>query len=265
MPNSFRAISLLAAAALLIGAASAEAAPSSGAAPQALSVTLFYEGRLLVKVVDIRADQVVEPNGFRLGARLHTAALGAVLKSATFLAQAEGPMLAGGAVPSAFISDDGKRHRVVRYHNVSPRSPADPLTQLLRAALSPGGVSPCLGALRVEDGLQTYDLILTPAGPGALTAEQKGLDLSAPVRCWLGFRPLSGVKPGASLRNPFMTGELSATFARPAAADLWVMSDIAIGTVLGEGHIALTGLKLQGARPLASIASTAHQARPIRP
>ncbi len=249
MPIPPSATLMLAAFALLIGGTLAQAAPPARPSPQTLTVTLFYEGRLMVKVLDIRADQVLTPTGFRVGARLHTVALGAVLKSATYLAQAEGPMLTGSPVPSEFISDDGKRHRVVRYHNVSPRSPGDPLTQLLRVSLSRGGASPCNGALRVEDGRQTYDLILTPDGNGELTGSQKGLGLSGPVRCRLGFRPVSGFKPGASLRNQFMTGALSATFARPAAADLWVMSDIALGTVLGQGHIALTGLEVKGVRP----------------
>ena len=69
----------------------------------------------------------------------------------------------------------------------------------------------------MEDGRQTYDLIATASGAGALTGPQKALGLTAPLRCRLGFHPIAGFKPGASLRNPFMTGELYATFARTPA------------------------------------------------
>ncbi len=222
----------------------------SGPAPAAsLSITARYEGRLVAKLMDVRTDQIVEGRSFRIGARLHTAGALGVLKSANFLAQAQGPMLHGAPAPSEFVSDDGKRRRVVRFHNVSPRSAGDPLTQLLRVALAPEGASPCLGALRVEDGRQTYDLILSPAGAGNLSGAQTGFGLSHAVRCGMGFHPVAGFKPGASLRNPFMNGEVTTTFARLATADVWVLSDIAVGTVLGEGHIALTGLQITGARP----------------
>ena len=203
----------------------------------------------MVKVLDVRTDVIIEPSGFRLGARVHTAGAIGAIKAATFIAQAEGPMAGGAPVPSEFISNDGKRRRVVRFHNVSPHSPADPLTQLLRMALAPANASPCLGVLRVEDGRQTYDLIATPSGAGELTGAQKALSLTAPVRCRLGFHPIAGFKPGASLRNPFMTGGLFATFARTSRADVWVLADLAIGTALGQGHIGLTSLAISGARP----------------
>ena len=248
-PPSVSAAAFLA---LCLSVSAVDAAPRPPAPPppnSTLSVTALYEGRLLVKVLDLRTDQIVEPGGFRLGGRVHTAGAIGAIKAATFLAQAEGPMAGGAPVPSEFISNDGKRRRAVRFHHVSLRSPADPLTQLLRMALVPANASPCLGALRVEDGRQTYDLIATPGGAGELNGAQKALALMTPVRCRLGFRPIAGFKPGASLRNSFMTGELFATFARTPRADIWVLSDLAIGTVLGQGHIGLTGLAISGARP----------------
>ena len=249
-PPSVSAAILLA---LCLSASAADAAPRpSVTAPSTLSVTALYEGRLVVKVVDVRTDEIIERGGYRLGARVHTAGAIGAIKAATFLAQAEGPMATGAPVPSEFISNDGKRRRVVRFHNVSTRSPADPLTQLLRMALTPSNASPCLGVLRVEDGRQTYDLIASPGGGGDLTGSQKALGLTGPVRCHLGFHPIAGFKPGASLRNPFMTGELFATFARTPRADIWVLSDLAVGTVLGQGHVALTGLAISGVRPAAT-------------
>jgi hypothetical protein len=231
--------------------------PAPGPVGPTLSVTALYEGRLLVKVLDVRTDQIVEPSGFRLGARVHTSGAVGAIKAATFLAQAQGPMTGAGPLPSEFISNDGKRRRVVRFNNGSARSPADPLTQLLRMALTPGSASPCLGALRVEDGRQTYDLIASRAGGGKLTGQQTALGLGHAERCALGFRPVAGFKPGASLRNPFMTGDLSATFARSTRADVWVLADLSIGTVLGQGHIGLTGLSVSGARPAAPLPGAA--------
>ena len=247
--------------AAFVGLSEGHAAPSAPVKP-ALSITALYEGRLIVKVLDVRTDQIIEPGDFRLGARVHTAGAIGAIKAATFLAQAEGPMVGGAPTPSEFISNDGKRRRVVRFHNVSPRSPADPLTQLLRLALTPANASPCLGALRVEDGRQTYDLIASPGGGGELTGPQKALGLMGSVRCRLGFRPIAGFKPGAALRNPFMTGELFATFARTPRADLWVLSDLSIGTVLGQGHIALTGLTVGGARPKTATPPAGATSRP---
>lgn len=242
-----------------------EARRTPPANPSSLSVTALYEGRLVVKVVDVRTDQIIEPGAFRVGARIHTTGLIGAIKAATFLAQAQGPMAAGIPVPAEFVSNDGRRRRVVQFHNASGRSAADPLTQLLRIALTPPNASPCIGSVRVEDGRQTYDLIASPGGGGDLTGAQKALGLTAPVRCRLGFRPIAGFRPGASLRNPFMTGEVFATYARPSRADVWVLSDLAIGTVLGQAHIALSGLTVSGARPAVIAAPRpAARARPRR-
>lgn len=228
------------------------AATAGGAAHAApsMNITAVYEARLVLKVADLRTDQVVFPTGYKAGARLTTIGALGVIKPQAILAQADGGVADGAPAPIVYLQTEKAKRRVTRYAaGGGPRSVADPLTQLLRAALQPGGGSPCLGALPVYDGRQRYDLTLSPAGGGTLTGPPAHFGLIHPLACRLGFRPISGFSGGPPRSNPFVRADPVATFAFEPRANVWILADIAVPTLVGNGHIALTSVHIDGAKP----------------
>jgi hypothetical protein len=224
-------------------------AAASPAAADGVNVTATYEARLLIKIADLRTDQVVGPADYRLGARLTTVGALGVIKPSVLLDQANGAVRPDGLTPAVFvqIEKNGTKRRVVRYGGGGGGlSLADPLTQLTRVALRPGSGSPCVGALPIYDGRQRYDLVLSPAGGAALTGAAAGLGLQRGTGCRLGFRAISGFK-GSTRNTPFLRGDPVASFGFSPRASVWVLTDIAIPTVIGTAHIALTGARIDGA------------------
>jgi len=228
------------------------AATASGAAQAApsLSITAVYEARLVIKVADLRTDQVAMADGYKAGARLTTIGALGVIKPQSILAQANGGVADGAPAPSVYAQTEKNKRRVTRYAaGGGPRSVADPLTQLLRAALQPGGGSPCVGTVPVYDGRQRYDLTLSPAGGGILTGPPAHFGLTHPLACRLGFHPISGFSGGPPKKNPFVRADPLATFAFEPRAGVWVLTDVAVPTLVGTGHIALTSVHIDGMRP----------------
>jgi hypothetical protein len=121
--------------------------------------------------------------------------------------------------------------------------------------------APCPGVLPTSDGKQRYDLILTYRGRGVLAPEQQRLGLIDPVECRLDFRPVSGFKTNnASGLRRFIQGDIRATFAKAAAAGVWIATDISADTLVGGLHLRLTSLSAQGGR--AAFEPPAPPARP---
>ena len=229
------------------------AATASGAAQAApsLSITAVYEARLVIKVADLRTDQVAMADEYKAGARLTTIGALGVIKPQSILAQANGGVADGAPAPSVYAQTEKNKRRVTRYAaGGGPRSVADPLTQLLRAALQPGGGSPCVGTVPVYDGRQRYDLTLSPAGGGILTGPPAHFGLTRPLACRLGFHPISGFSGGPPKKNPFVRADPLATFAFEPRAGVWVMTEVAVPTLVGTGHIALTSVHIDGTRPV---------------
>ncbi len=211
-----------------------------------LSVTATYEARmLLLKLADLRTDQVVRQGDFQAGARVGVIGAFGVIKPSSILVQSNGSTAGGQVAPGVYIQTERKKRRMVRF---GP-GPTDPLTGLLRAALQPGGGSPCIGVAPIYDGRQRYDLILSPAGGGALSGAQRNLGLQRTVACRMGFRPISGFSKGPPKPNPFLRGDPVVTFAYAPKGDVWVMTDVAVPTIVGAGHVSLTALRIDGARP----------------
>ena len=229
----------------------AMAASGAASAAPSLSVTAVYEARLVIKVADLRTDQVVTSDGYKAGARLTTIGALGVIKPQAILAQADGGVADGAPAPSVYAQTEKNKRRMTRYAaGGGSRSVADPLTQLLRAALQPGGGSPCVGTLPVYDGRQRYDLTLSPAGGGTLTGPPAHFGLTHPLACRLGFHPISGFSGGPPKKNPFVRADPVATFAFEPRAGVWVMTDVAVPTLVGTGHIALTSVHIDGVRPV---------------
>jgi hypothetical protein len=226
-------------------------AGSAVAAPQ-LSVTATYEARLLIKVADMRTDQVITPDSYRAGARLTTISALGVIKSTSLLVQADGTVAGGSPTPQIYLQTEKNKRRVVRF---ATPNPADPLTQLLRAALRPGNGSPCIGTAPIWDGHQRYDLTFTPSGGGSAP-----FGLQRATTCRLAFHPISGFSSKQEQKSPFLRGDATITFGYEPRAQLWVMTDVAMPTVVGTGHIALTSLQAIGVRPAFALPA----ASPIR-
>ncbi len=239
------------AAVLALSTLAALAASGAAQAAPSLSITAVYEARLLIKVADLRTDQVVSPDGYKAGARLTTLGALGVIKPSSILAQADGGAADGAPAPVIYLQTEKTKRRTTRYAaGGGPRSVADPLTQLLRAALQPGGGSPCVGAVPVYDGRQRYDLTLSPAGAGVLTGPPAHFGLTRPLACRLGFHPISGFSGGPPKKNPFVRADPFATFAFEPRANVWVMTDVAVPTLVGTGHIALTSVHIDGVKPV---------------
>jgi hypothetical protein len=236
----------IAALALLITTAGPGAAAGAS-----LNVTAVYEARLVIKIADLRSDQVVTPDGFKAGARLTSIGALGVIKPTTVLAQADGGVADGAPAPAGYAQTEKNKRRFTRFAaGGGARSLADPLTQLLRAVLQPGGGSPCIGVLPVYDGRQRYDLTLSPAGGGTLTGPPAHFGLTRPLACRLGFHPISGFSGGPPKNNPFVRSDPVATFAFEPRAGVWVLTDVAVPTLIGTGHIALTSVHIDGVKPV---------------
>ena len=216
-----------------------------------VNVIATYEARMLVKVGDLRTDTVVGPAAYRLGARLTTIGAMGVIKPNILLIQADGVTRGGAPVPVVYLQTEKGKRRVTRYNGgVGWRSLGDPLTQLMRAELQPGTGSPCLGSMPVYDGRQRYDLGLYPMGGGSLTGAAAGLGLTRPVSCRFGFKPISGFGGSKKGGVNVMRGDPVATFGFHPGAQVWVLTDIAVPTLLGTGHIALTSARIGGTKPV---------------
>lgn len=228
--------------ALILAALAGLSLASAGRAAERVSITAFYQAHLLLNIGELRTDQVVSDTGYQLGARLTTPGALGVIKPSVLLVQATGAMVGGAPAPSVFIQTEknGQKRRVTRYAG----GPADPLSRLLRATLQSGDASPCVGVLPIYDGRQRYDLALIPDGAG-----EGRFTLVHPLRCRLDFRPISGFGKGPPRANPFLRGDPVATFAFEPRARVWVLTDVAVPTAVGTGHIALTSLHVDGGRP----------------
>jgi len=217
-------------------------ASSAAAAPE-VSITATYEAQLLIKVADLRTDQVVTAAGFRAGARLTSIGALGVIRPAAVLVQSNGAMSGFDPRPGVYqqTEKDGQKHRVVRF---AAPTPVDPLTGFLRSALQAETGSPCTGLVAVWDGRQRYDLVLSPLSGG-----RSKFNLIHPMACRLAFRPIAGFSHGPTKANPFLRGDPTVSFAYEPRAHVWVLTDIAVPTIMGAGHVSLTALHVNGARP----------------
>ena len=255
------ACGLIAAAGLSAGVAVAAAPPRPASAAPQLVVTAFYTGRLYAKVLDLRTDVVVEPQAYRAGARLQSSGAVAFFKPYNLLLQAHGARVGDLPQPAEYLQVAGRKRRLTRFRG-GPGGAADPLSQFVRLVLTGAGRSPCAGPLLFDDGRQRYMLTLSPAGAGALGGDQARLGLTAPATCRVAFRPLAGFK-GAGKKSPVVSDTPTATFGWVPAAHVWVLSDLALGTLIGTAHVELTGLTVRGVRP--AYTPPAPAAAPVRP
>src|SRR6185437_13288068 len=91
------------------------AAPASAAADQDLHLALGYDGRLLVKVLDIEVDAKVNRTGFGAEAQLTSTGILALVKHIHQVASSQGRIEAGEPRPGEFQTQNlgGKTKRKI--------------------------------------------------------------------------------------------------------------------------------------------------------
>ncbi len=252
---------LLISALLLAIGGGAQAQPASP-----LKLTLGYDGRFYVKVLEMTLEQDMDADSFRASTRINTWGLGAVVKKMDQRASASGRIDGGKALPGTFSHQniDGKRDRRVttqwRGGDVTTVSTpaydfwgdppptraqklgaADPLTQFVRITRSTTAAGPCNGDTHFFDGKQLYDFDFARPRPGGeINAREKALGLVNPVVCEVQYREVAGFKKKPPQdRNQGLKSAILARFGQLGAGGPWLLSSLQADTKWGRANIDL--------------------------
>jgi hypothetical protein len=255
---------LTASTALALGLAALPAA-AQGPGPARFHLALAYDGRLLVKVLEMQVDQTAAGVGFASTVRLRSFGILAAFKHFDVHASAQGRIAGGAAYPRAFhhqnIDGKGNRRGDVTWtgtdvtavfqppHKWLGEPPAsraqklesmDPLTGLMRIALGAGDGARCRGTLKLFDGKQRYDLEFSGAASGKLAAREVKLGLVNPLRCQVRYREVAGFKrKTAAQANEGMKRPVAVGLAQVGAGGPWVISYLNAPTPLGYAVVEL--------------------------
>lgn len=207
-------------------------------------ISQTYEGRLLIKVLDVRSDMAISGAQYRAGARVASAGVLNVVKPYTLVAQARGRRAAATVRPVDFTLTHGRKRRYLRFPAPGHPGAADPIAQLIGIAVRGPTASPCAGRLAFFDGKQRYDATFRAVGAGRLSEAQAQMRLSSPMRCQVTFQPISGFGGDKSGRRQ-PKSDIHVEFAPAPNLGYWVLSRVEIGTPVGAGRIELTGLRIE--------------------
>lgn len=247
------------------------AAPPADALP--LKLSMSYDGRVLVKILQIDIDEEAGPRAYSAKAHLRTYGILALFRKINLHAQSVGRVVGDKVLPTAFFhhNTDGKRERKVKTawarNDVSTVSepafdflgdPAatrsqkleaiDPLSQFVRIALKAvKNDNPCSDSGRFFDGKQRYDVDFISEGPGQLDEREKKLGLTKPMKCRMHYRPVAGFKKkSAEDKKEGLNKDVVAEIARVGEAGPWVISSMKADTKFGQASISLTKLTVKG-------------------
>lgn len=239
------------------------AAPASAQTP--LRLSLHYDGRLLVKVLDVSIEQAVEAGGFSASARIRTSGLLALFRKLDLKAESRGRIDNAVVSPGVFFSlnTDGKKNRAVtatwstddvatqsQPHYPDMGDPpasreqkleaADPLTVLTRMTLLPPGQSPCQGVGRFYDGKQRYDIDYTHRAVTSPDGRERALGLTETLSCTLVYREVAGFrrKP-VDQRSQGLRHDVSLGLGRLGPSGPWLISFLRAETMFGPASIDL--------------------------
>jgi hypothetical protein len=230
-------------------------------------LSLAYDGRLILKVLDIHVEQRLSPSGFGASAQLASFGALALFKKFDVHATTQGRIENGEARPGVFHyeNQDGKRDRHVvatwtggdvavtstppyadlgqpPASHAQKLASADPLTQLMRVTLASNRANPCGGDSHLFfDGKQLYALDFgAGVAGGELLDNQQHLGLTNLVRCSVRFREVAGykAKPAAE-RNQGLKRAIDVTFAQIGGGGPWVMALMQADTPLGPAYVEL--------------------------
>ena len=239
---------------------SSQAAAQPARAP--IKLTLDYDGRLLIKVLDIEFVQDLGGGAFTSSVKMRSYGVLALFKRFDILASAQGRFQDGEARPQAFayLNHDGKRVRDVKvawsdddvamtstpaFGNLGqpPASreqklaAADPLTQMGSLATSQ---APCGAAWRMFDGKQLYSLTFGPPRPASSDDDARANGLINPVSCTVRYQEIAGFKAKpAAKRNGGLNGPIIAVIGELGAGGPWVFASMSADTPLGKARIVL--------------------------
>lgn len=251
------------------------AAPAEAQAPGKFRLNLSYEGKLLVKVLDITVSQEATDTAYSSTIRLKSSGVLSAFKKIQQNASARGTIVDGAARPGYFRHQniDGKRNRKVEVRwaggdVVTTATPAygsmgnppatkaqklesaDPVTQLVRIALGDNRNQFCTGSLKFFDGKQRYNLEFTGRTNAAPDAREKRLGLVNPVRCRVVYREIAGFKKKPpEKRNQGLNKPITVGFAQVGPNGPWVISSLTGSTPLGNATIELASVSTSGAAP----------------
>jgi hypothetical protein len=260
---------LLAAAALMLTTAPA------GAQDGGLKLSLRYDGKLLVKVFDLRVEQRATKSGYSTSARFSSFGILAAFKRLDMRATASGRIAGGDARPGTFWYKNfgGKTKRAVTVKwdggdvsvSATPpygglgeppateaqmRTAADPLTQLMRMTLNASRAEVCTRTTRFFDGKQLYALHFSNPRPVTPGGREKRLGLVNGMRCDVRFEEIAGFKAKPpSQRDQGLKYGITIDFGQVGAAGPWVLSQVRGRTPLGPAVIELAGLTVTGRDP----------------
>jgi hypothetical protein len=270
-PALFAALALILAAPAATHMASAQTAGAQTPSDET-RLSLGYDGRLILKVLDIHVEQRISPTSFGASAQLASFGALALFKTFDVNATTEGRIQDGEARPGVFHYEnkDGRRDRHVAatwtasdvavastppYGDLGhpPASHAeklaatDPLTQLMRMTLASNQANPCGGGAHLFfDGKQLYALDFGQGvAGGELLSNQGHLGLTNLVRCAVRYREVAGfkAKPPAQ-RNQGLNRAIDVTFAQVGSGGPWVMALMQADTPLGPAYVEVRHIRL---------------------
>lgn len=254
-----RIFTTLAAAALLAAVPAAAQTPTYA---NGMRLSLGYDGRLILKVLDARINVQVANGGYHADIRLVSSGILALFKRLDQRASVDGVLQGGQAQPRTFQHRNlsGRAVRVTwgggqvntyatpAYPNMGspPASQAqrleatDPLTQAVRISLTAEGRSPCGQTIRIFDGKQRYDLVVSAGSGRAADSRERRIGLTDAVGCTLQYREVAGfrAKP-PDQRNQGIRGAVRVGFGRLGQGGPWVLSSLRAPTMLGDAVVEL--------------------------
>jgi len=235
-----------------------------------LNLSLGYDGRLYVKILEVELEQTAGGRDFQSSLRVLARGPLALFKRLDVVATARGLLDRGAPKPDNFhyVSKSGRKERVLSAdwtaRDVETRAapafdsmgdpPAtraqrlestDPLTQLMRLALAD---QPCVGSAPIYDGKQRYNLNMTKLGPGRLDSAQKAMGLENPISCQARYEQVAGfTQKTADEQDAVGMRDMVMGFARVGVDGPWVISSLTIDTGLGPAHLKLARMTVSGA------------------
>jgi hypothetical protein len=250
---------------LLLACGTAQAQPT---AP--LKLSLGYDGRFYVKVLEMALEQEMDADSFSASTRINTWGLGAIVKKLDQRAASTGRIEGARVLPGAFWHQniDGKRDRRVatqwRAGEVTTVSApaydflgdppatraqklgaADPLTQFVRITRASTAAGPCSGDTHFFDGKQLYDFDFARPRPGGEpSGREKDLGLINPVVCEVQYREVAGFKKKPpEERSQGLKGAIQARFGQLGPGGPWLLSSLQAETKWGRAVIDLRRVK----------------------
>jgi hypothetical protein len=250
-----------------------EAPPEPPAANLPLKLSMSYDGKVLVKILQVDIDEEAGPKDYVAKAHLRTYGILALFRKINLHAQSVGRVVGDKVLPSAFFhhNTDGRKERRVKTawmrNDVATASeppfdflgdPAatksqkleaiDPLSQFVRIALKAvKSDNPCSDSGRFFDGKQRYDVDFISEGPGVLDARERKLGLTRSVKCRMHYRPVAGFKKkSAEDKKEGLNKDVVAEIARVGDSGPWVISSMKADTKFGQATLSLTKLNITG-------------------